>query len=152
MLDIVSEARNERTFAATLELISNLEIKTYRSGKTSVKMLNYRIMISMSTLAFQPIHPFFDEFYFQILRMLETGLFSNTQMRNPRYDEEVPPVVLSMNDLQIGFIVCFVPLILSVFAFIVEITIQKLKLLVKNIKDALTATFVVAAFATIRHT
>lgn len=152
MLDIVSEAKNERAFAATLELISNLEKIFYRSGKTSAEMLNAKVISFMTTLTFEPVHPFFDEFHFQIHRIFETGsLIYYKPLQNRRYDEEVPPLVLSMKDLHIGFTVCCAPLILSVVAFVVEFAIPKFKLLIKNIQGALTAKFVFAAFLEEQH-
>lgn len=148
MLDIVAEATNKRTFAASAQLVAYWEQKSYRSGKTSVKMINDEAIGYWTTFILNSFHPFFEEFQDVIHRTIATGAFILKRPASYRmHDDEVPALVLSMDDLSIGFMICLIPLSLSVFAFVAEFTMPKVKLLGKKLRDSIIAAFVVTTFA-----
>lgn len=152
MLNLVVEAENEKTVAATMKMIDAVQTKIYRSGKTSAKMLNDNIMTFRLTFTMEDFHPFFDEFHYQIQRFIESGRSRfHRNIKNLLYDEEVPPLVLSLDDLGIGFAVCLIPLTLSAIAFIGEVVASKFMLLAVEMRDVLTAAFVVAVFLDCGH-
>lgn len=152
MLNIVVEAENGKAVAATQKLIDAVQTKTYRSGKTSAKMLNDNIMPFRLSFAMEDFHPFYDEFHYQIQRFIESGRSRfHRNIRNLLYDEEVPALVLSMADLGIGFIVCLIPLSLGVIAFIAEIVAAKVMFLARTMKDVLTEMLVVVIFLDCGH-
>lgn len=59
------------------------------------------------------------------------------------YDEEIPALVLSMEDLGIGFGVCLIPLVLSVTVFVFEVIFSTTK---QTAKEYLAALFVALTF------
>lgn len=147
MLQIVVEAQNEKTVVATMELIASLEKRFYRNGKHSLKTINDKSFTAMNLFPMRPIHCFFEEFHLNIHRFIEAGIPLHKHhlydtLSNSWYDEEVPPLVLTMDDLEVGFITCLIPLAVSVIVFLVEVTIP----LIKKIWDAVTASFVVVSY------
>lgn len=147
MLNIVADAENKRTVAATFKLIDALQKKFYRSGKTSAKVLNCQIAPYMLAFPMEKFHPFFDEFRFQIHRSIEAGVSSfNRNIKNSLQEDEIPPLVLSMDDLGVGFLVCLIPLAVSAVAFIGEVFVSKLIFLSKAIRDVITAFYLAKAF------
>lgn len=147
------EAENGRTVLATSKLITKVEKKAYRSGKMSVKIINDKSVPLMLSFTMEFFNPFYDEFHYQIQRFIESGRsVFHRNFRHRLYDEPVPPLVLSINDLEIGFMVCLIPLALSAIAFIFEVALSKVKLLAFRLRDTLTVVFVVAAFVDCRTT
>lgn len=93
-----------------------------------------------------PYDPFFEEFDVTLQRLVETGICPDRMngkywkpITNKRYNEEVPPLVLTMDDLGIGFLACAVPLFGSIIVFAFEVLIPKLKLFARILKDYLVA-------------
>lgn len=149
MLKIVVEAENEKTVVASHELIAALERNYYRSGKHSLKTITDKTITEMTTFTMNPIHPFFEEFNEYIHRMMDAGIvFHKNQFAKvtKAYDGELPALVLSMDDLGIGFIVCLVPLAISIFIFIAEVAIAKIKLFCKAMRDTFIVVLVVTKF------
>lgn len=147
MLNIVVEAENQRTVAITREFINLLEKTFYRSGKNSLKMLNDKVMSYMMIFPVLDSHPFYGEFYDQIQIFVASGTSSFLKIvKNPLYDEAVPPLVLSLDDLSIGFLVCLIPITFSVVTFMCEIATLAFKLFVSQLRDTLTASYVVGVF------
>lgn len=146
MLQIAAEMENKRTVAATLKIIDSVEQKTYRSGKISMKAINDKIIPFMMSFIMEDFHPFYDEFHLNVHRLIESGLSQfNQKFRNPLFDEEVPPLVLSLDDLGIGFAVCLIPVTLSFVTFIAEVAASKIQVITASILNALTAMYLVTA-------
>lgn len=147
MMEIVVEAENEKTISASLEAIANIEKLRYRSGKTSLKIIQDETVPLIQFFMMATFHPFFQIFHDTVHRLMETGATKIPKtINNQLYDDEVPALVLTMDDLGIGFLVCSVPLILGALAFVVEVAITKAKRLTEHIRDISTAVFVLTAF------
>lgn len=146
LIKIAVEAENEKVVLASFEFIALLQKYNYRSGKMSLKPIEDKVVPRPSIFTTEPFHNFFEEFYVQTKRLIEAGMMRfEERLQDRRYDEEVPALVLSMDDLEIGFKACLIPLTFSAIAFIVEIAIPKVNLAARTIRDTLTAVFVVVA-------
>lgn len=153
-LDIIAEPKNERTLIITSQFLNILEKSRYRSGKPSFRFLNVEERTIMLAFAMTPFDPFFEEFDEKIQKLLEAGVcpyrlngdIIPIDGKNDLYDEEVPALVLSMDDLGIGFIVCLIPLTLSVFVFAIELAIPRIRILLKAFAGSIVAVAVIAAF------
>lgn len=153
--DAVAEPTNRKAFAATLEYMSMLEKFSYRNGKTSIEVSDFNLQPQTITFPIRSHSPFCGEFQEKIQRLLEAGicphrlakkLFPKPEKRykmNKMYDEEIPALVLSMDDLGVGFEICSIPLVLSVAIFIYEIGRPLAK---KFFDEYIVPLFVVFAF------
>lgn len=149
-IDIIAEPANKKTLVATAEFMEFFEKRAYRNGKLSIGFLNQKLPGIFTSFPMAPLDPFFEEFDEKIQMFVESGVFIVTILQfkyNVRtmYNEEVPPLVLTLDDLSVGFIVCLVPMALGVIAFLVEATAPRIKSLAQNIRDALVAVYVVVA-------
>lgn len=151
-IDIIAESKNKKTLIASAELLDILEKRTYRHGKSSVSFLVEKIPQTLISFSFLPFDPFFEEFNQKIRWLIEAGffkLFSSSYQKNKMYNEEVPPLVLTVDDLSIGFEVCFVPMVLGIVVFLLEFGIARIKYLAKYFRDASVAVCVVMALSEI---
>lgn len=137
-----------------MEFISQVETDAYRNGKTSIE-ISEEIKLPSALIDF-PVpnfSPFYEVFEETIQKLIEAGvcplrlddhLISRIVPPSyAAYDEEIPPLVLSMEDLGVGFEVCLIPLAFSLVVFIFEVIYPKAKQIVK---DYLTASFTVLTF------
>lgn len=134
----------------TLEYLSFVERTLYRSGKSSLEMLNENVAPVFVLFAISHFSPFLEEFDEKIQILKEAGLcpyrlISNTDhsYKFDLHDTVVPPLVLSVEDLGIGFLVCLVPLTLSVVAFIMELVVLNSVEMLKHCRDLLIALYVI---------
>lgn len=147
MLNIAVEAENKKTLPATFEILASLQKQAYRSGKSSIQIIKDKVIPMMTVFSMEPFHPFFEEFYLQTKRLIESGTMKfNEDLRIRRYDEEIPALMLTMTDLGIGFTACLIPLALGAIAFVVEVAIPKAKIFANKILEMIMAVFVVKAF------
>lgn len=102
--------------------------------------------------------PFFEEFKDIVQRLIESGICPE-MLGGKKYsfvysaertDNEVPALVLIMDDLAIRFLVCLLPLALSVVAFVCEVSVPRIKTLEITARDLLTFLFLIRAVATLR--
>lgn len=147
LMNVVVEAENEKVLPATLELIAHLEKLLYRSGKPSLRAIQDQTVPVMTVFLMNPFHPFFEVFHDTVHRLIETGATKIPKgINNKLFDEEVPALVLTMDDLGIGFIVCLTPVTLSVLAFVFEVVTKKLKYLADTVRALLTTMSVLRVF------
>lgn len=153
-MDVVSEPSNRKIVSATLEFLDKLERLSYRHGKTSIEVSQaIEVESQMITFAMRSFSPFYEIFNNKIQMLVEAGIcphrlkrYNNwKKTRNKRFDEEIPPLVLSMDDLGVGFEVCLIPLALSLLVFVFEIVWPKVK---QILTEYLTALFLVLTFVT----
>lgn len=150
---MAAEAANKITQVITIEHIELIEKRFYRSGKTSLEVLDYNVGTQFITFPLIPFSPFYEEFHATILRLIEAGIcpdrlnggMQRVISQSKRCNEDVPPLVLTLDDLGIGFIVCSVPLCLSAVAFLLELLIPKIFALTSKISNCLVAYFVIHA-------
>lgn len=147
-LEYFAEAANKMTMRTTLEYIKIVELKNYRSGKSSFSYLeeNYLDPIWV-TFPMYKLDVLFDEFQEKSLQLIQVGLCRQYWKQDKiMFDEAVPPLVLSMTDLEIGFIACLMPLSMSVLAFISEVTTPRVRSMAQSIKEKVIAAFIIFSF------
>lgn len=114
-----------------------LEALVYRTGKHSLHIVGQSIYTMHMSLAFRRFHPFYEEFSKIILQIHASGIMVYTTRmeidRGGELDKEdaenIGPQVLTMDHLDIAFIVCTLPMIFAFLAFFFEILIPILKIL-----------------------
>ena len=97
----------------------------YRSGETSLTLLEEDYVMIYFGMVFKPFSPFFEIFNEVLGRMEANGLMQLYResfyfFAQKRKLEDIGPQILTMDHLRVGFLACCVPLILSVIAFIGE--------------------------------
>lgn len=116
-----------------------------------MKFLEEQLRVEFVTFSIKRFTPFFDEFKDKIQRLVEAGICPHRLAGTisldlgKRSENELPALVLIMDDLRIAFLVCLVPLVLAVVAFICELLIPRLKALAIKIRDLLTFLFLIRA-------
>lgn len=105
----------------------------YRSGFSSVHLLENCVTMTFMGITFPPFSPFYETFNKMIGDLITSGLMDywHEVFMNPKglkiTEDEIGPQVLTMDHLEICFVICFIPIVLSLLAFFYEIIIFKLK-------------------------
>lgn len=156
-MEAVAEPSNKKVFAATVEFVKQFEKYHYRNGKSSVEISEeIKIESQMITFPTRSFSPFYEVFKEKIQGFVEAGIRFDmyarkklmTTQRIDSYDEEIPALVLSMEDLGVGFEVCLIPLALSVALFAFEVIYSKIR---KFVNESLVAAFAVLTFIRIHR-
>lgn len=71
----------------------------------------------------------------------------SSKRQHESIDDCVPALVLNLEDLGIGFLVCMIPLALSLVAFILELVMPQKKAILIIIRDSLMLLYVRQVFA-----
>lgn len=158
LFEMVAEPENKMTLMTSSELVKLSERKNLRDGKMSFKFLEEELRDVFVTFSMTLSSPFFEEFESKIQRLVEAGICpkklngKNVEdfLRPGKLESKVPALVLNMDDLAIGFLICSVPLVLSVVAFICELAMSGIKALAVKAKDLLTFLCLMRAVANIK--
>lgn len=138
-LNSVAEPKNKKIFPTTLEFLDKVEKTDYRSGKTSIVVSDLDLETQAIFFPMLLNNPFYETFEDIIQRLTEAGIcpyrliakfftFMKSEMQtNKMFDEEIPALVLSMEDLGIGFEFCLIPLLLSLLVFSFEVIYPRLE-------------------------
>lgn len=125
-LDAVAEPSNQFTMILFPSIVQKFISSRYRSGFSSLRFIEEDMQMLPMSFEFQPFSPFFETMNEKIDQMLSNGLiehyyknFVNPKDRKPII-ESIPPQVLTMDHVTIGFQVCLIPLALSFVVFILE--------------------------------
>lgn len=143
---MIAETKNKITLVATKEFVDFFEQESYRNGKSSLGFLEQQLPEFPITISFAPFDPFFEEFDEKIQKFVEAGLYDNFAYKyknNRLFNEEVPPLVLTMDDLSIGFLFCSIPMALGVVVFMLEVITDKLTVLAEKLREIFVAVYVV---------
>lgn len=104
------------------------------------KLLKERLSLDYDSLYFESGHFLFDVFDRKIQQYFEADLINYNnryffELDNPKKFEKFkePFAVLTLDQLEAGFVVCLVPLVLSIFVFGIECLITLKNLIVFNI-------------------
>lgn len=116
-----------KTAALYKKEINMLHIKEYLNRTNPPKLLEERFMVEMNAFIFQPFHFLFEVFDRKLQQYVEAGLVDyNLKEFHQKSDLkkfevlEEPFAVLTLTELEAGFVVCITPLVLSVFVFSFE--------------------------------
>lgn len=142
----------------TKEFVEKFERQILADGKTSLNFLEEKLREYFVTFAMPKFSPFFEEFKNKIQRLIEAGICPEklaigtfpVSFKQDKIDIEVPALVLNMDDLEIGFLVCLVPLALSVIAFIGEFVAFLMKTLAMKTRDLLILLNLIRVFSNLK--
>lgn len=91
------------------------------------KTLKDRLLFDMKALQFEPLHFLLDIFDQKLQQYIEADLINYNNRRwiednNPKRFEKYqePYAILTLGELEAGFVVCMAPLALSVLVFLIE--------------------------------
>lgn len=160
MLEIAVEPENKKTIQVSKEFLERFEQLAYRSGKFSFNFLKEDLSPLFLTFAMRPFSPFYQKFDEIIQRLCQGGfcpdrlglfwpeaiLSNDENMEN----DKVPPLVLSMDDLAIGFAICSIPLALAVIGFALEVLTDKAITSFELVCNYCVAYFVIKPFLILR--
>lgn len=115
------------------------------------RLLDERYMLESRALHYPPQHFLFDTFDRKLQQYIEADLINynirtwNEESDPKKYEEfEEPFAVLTLGELEAGFVVCLVPLILSILVFCIE--------WLPNLKAFLVFQFALRSFFKLRNT
>lgn len=135
-----------------MEFLERIEKTSYRNGKSSIEISeNIKLKFEQTIFPIRNLSPFYGIFNKMIQQLVETGFCPHrllgktlsSKTKNKMFDEEIPALVLSMDDLGVGFEICLIPLSLSLTVFIFEVFYSKAK---QKVQEYLTAVFAVLTF------
>ena len=128
-LDSVSEPSNRAAVPSLSGVIKELQHKMYRSGTTSMQLLDEPYKSIYKGIVFKSWTPLLETFNKMLAKMEANGMmahwrqfqeFSTTKL------EEIGPQVLTMDHLELGFLACCIPIVLAAIAFIGELAWSRL--------------------------
>lgn len=129
-LNIVADYSNMKVSVAEEGFLDVIEAHRFSSGFASLRTLSEKVSIQYWFPYFASFNPFFEEFNAKISQMVATGHFGSWKMHEIKKSlikdrkDNIGPQVLTMEQLEVAFIVCSVPAILSVVVFCFEVLVQ----------------------------
>ena len=105
----------------------------YRSGKSSLAILEEDMNTIFSSMLMSNYDPWNEEFNEQLHFLVSSGIYNfirsfyDLEDQIPPQSEEIPPMVLTLDHLGIGFEVCGIVCLLSIFIFLLELLIFMLR-------------------------
>lgn len=136
LLNAVAAANKAKTVldCKILQIYLNL---IHRSGASSILCLDENWETSPQGLLFIPFSPFYEKFNEKIIQMHSAGLTKywyqdKFRRLGVRFEVKMKPVdigsqVLTMEHLEVPFIACLIPMVTSILAFIIEVSILMFK-------------------------
>lgn len=129
----VAEPANKLAVIGDNVALDAIHNKLFRSGFSSVEILKEVVRTTFLGIRFQEFSPFFEIVNGEVLRLLAGGILQHSWRHkiNPKGErrvvEVIGPQVLSMDHLEIGFIICLIPLAIGIVVFGVEFLIPRIK-------------------------
>lgn len=125
--EIVVEPANRATLIGVPKILSLIENRIYRSGQSSLVVLNEKLRTLYIGHVFKHFSPFYEIFDEVVGFLSASGLIDrwlNDELnprRKKRIYEDIGPQVLTMEHLSIGFTICMIMLVFSAVVFILEV-------------------------------
>lgn len=145
--DLVAEPDNKAFKVNFAEFVQYLHNTKYRSGVSSLITLDDTLMTAQYSLVYTYNCPYAEMLDRKTTQFLEGGfsthwykeIFNPTDMK--RELEDIGPQVLTMDHLEIGFIVWLVPVLLCILVFIIEIAIRPCRKFINRARNELAAKY-----------
>lgn len=164
--DQVAEPLNRKTTMSTRSNFRRFQNLAYRTGLSSLAVLDDNILTTCFGFTFTSVSPFYETFTEKIGQMISSGLYEKWQGEHDLHyerskivklrNEEVGPQVLTLDHLCICFQLWLIPLTLSFVVFLYEVlnirVRQALKDACRKFIETLTAVNVIQAFVRMRVT
>lgn len=125
-LDIVSDYLNKNYFLFVDSILLIVDLR-YRTGKSSVHIHGDSYQTSSMHPTFFEFSPYFQEFNDRISRLILGGFYGGGTITRPskrQAVEDIEPQKLTYEQLELGFLACLIPLVLSIGVFMIEIAVH----------------------------
>lgn len=126
----VAEPTNKIAILEHSSLLAEIHNKKYRSGVSSIKILDQKVETYFRVFTFMPLNPFVD-FFNQIMAELAAGGFLSYWRKleiNPKdlktKIEDIGPQVLTLEQLEIAFYICLAPFAVCALVFAFEVAFK----------------------------
>jgi hypothetical protein len=132
------EPENKLTIFGIGKIMSFINNAGFKSGVSSLIVLEEKIKNFYVGMMFDRENPFYDSINELILYLMSGGFIdywtkNNLNQRKMfKLNEKVGPQVLTMSHLGIGFLICLIPLVLSLIMFLFEICMNSYRKRRKN--------------------
>lgn len=131
---MVSKPENKLCVFDNKHIYDIIHQKKYRSGISSLHILERPTSLTFYGIPLKPYSPFNHLLNDIVLRLAAAGIFEN-DYKNFYYSnghkrtlqEDIGPQVLTMEHVEIGFLVCLIPCFLSIVAFVLECLIPRVR-------------------------
>ena len=138
-LDVISEPSNRACKMAFSHTIQQINTDVYRSGETSLVLLDEVYVTFPVVLLFKDYSPYL-ETYNEMLGWMESngliGLWRQYKMGySVRKSEDIGPQVLTLDHLKIGFLACLISINFCIAAFIGEVLLPKVANAIRKYVD-----------------
>lgn len=130
ILHFCADPENKATMFTTVAYLASINNHKFRSWFSSVELLDGNFEFSMHGITLKLYSLIFEEFNDQVFEMMSNGLtqrWVNDQINLKglkRKADSVGPQVLTMENLSIGFQICFCMMSIACITFFVEILIS----------------------------
>lgn len=116
------------------EYVLSFTTRQYRSGESSFHALYEAEGTHHVTAVFRSFFPFLEEFNEVIGNTVSFGFnWLQQESFEKHAQESVEHQVLTMDHLEVAFIACLIPLVMSIIAFIAEVSIHAVKVTIPRI-------------------
>lgn len=128
---IVAEPENKAATLGSLSHLNMIHSRKYRSGVSSLKMLEENIQALYLGRVHKPFCPFFENFNRKTAQLFESGIpYQWFQMQafpkgTKPIKEAMKPQVLKMDHLGICFVVFLIPLLITMLLFALELCFNR---------------------------
>ena len=125
IFDAISEPSNRAAAVHYQTAIESIQHNLYRSGRTSLKILDEPYKMGYYGAPFKKSSPWLKTFNEMLGKMEANGMMEKWrrfQSLSTTKLENIGPQVLTMDHLKFGFLACFIPLTLGVVALFGEFT------------------------------
>lgn len=132
-LDIVGEQSNRAVTLTTAKIFLYIHNNVYRSGTSSITLLEDGQETKALGYAFKPYSPFYETFNAKIGQLNSNGLSSQAEkiFLNPfgftRREDEIGPQVLTLDHLGVAFLISLCPLLIATLVFLGEVSVPLCK-------------------------
>lgn len=100
--------------------------REFRSGKISAFILDISVEYLMIGLYFKTNHALTETMSEKIMRCLEAGLLPSFYDPKKSFEDNLGPLILTLDHIGIGFICCVFPIVLASVVFLIEIVNKKI--------------------------
>lgn len=150
---MVFEPENKIVYFTTVNVVDYFETLLYRDETMSLVFLDEELRKELVLFPMKKFLPFFEEFKMQVQRLVESiewtkhtnGNRKRLKARHEGINDSVPALVLNIDDLEIGFLVCCVPLAFGVVTFFCEALRPWIINLADDARNLLTFLYVIQA-------
>jgi len=140
----LAEPRNRLVHLDGVNYLQLIENQEYRSGFMSITTMDLVIRTDNFALVFLKNSPFYETFNKKIMQMISNGIIEHwfRNVNNPtglkRKIEEIGPQILTLDHLDVGFLMCLTVLGFSFLLFCAELIARRFDAWRENMTYILT--------------